>query len=149
MNGISEWIEDAMGDYQRHNSDLTERVDELTRTFSLDVWKVHREKSRRKHEILTAMLRETSQTEGKSYAVNPEQEWILEFRVAWDTSGGAELDKRLSEEYNKKGERSQRAMQSEDTWRMARIPEEDADPWAVVPIGSPTEIMPLTTPPSE
>ena len=51
-------------------------------------------------------------------------------------------------EYDKQAERSQRAMQAEATPRMARIQEED-DPWAVVPIGSPTEIMPLTTPPSE
>ena len=78
--------------------------------------------------------------------MNPEQEWILEFRVAWDKSGGAELDKQLSEEYDKQGERSQKAMQSEDTWRVARIPEVD-DPWAVVPVGSPTDIKPLTTPP--
>ena len=151
MNGISEWIEDAMEEYQMCNNNLTEKVEELTRTFSLDIWKVKKEKSRRKHEVLTAMLRETSQAEGKCYAENPEQEWILEFRTAWSTSGGPELDKRLSDEYRKKAERSQRAMESEDTWRMARIPEEDAehDPWAVVPIGSPTEIMPLTTTSSE
>ena len=151
MNGISEWMEDAMEEYQKCDSYLTEKVDELTRTFSLDIWKVKKEKSRRRHEVLTAMLIETSQAEGKRYAENPDQEWILEFRTAWSTSGGPELDKRLSDEYRKKAERSQRAMESEDTWRMARIPEEDAehDPWAVVPIGSPTEIMPLTTTPSE
>ena len=143
-SGIGSWK--RWGDYQKYNSELTEKVDELTRTFSLNVWTAQREKCKLRHEILTAMLRETSKTEGKIYAVNPEQEWILEFRVAWDKSGGAELDKQLSEEYDKQGERSQKAMQSEDTWRMARIPEED-DPWAVVPVGSPTDIKPLTTPP--
>ena len=146
MSGIRNWSVEAMGDYQRYNNELTEKVDELTRTFSLNVWTAQRDKCKLKHEILTAMFRETSTTEGKIYAGSPEQEWILEFRVAWDKSGGAELDKQLSEEYDKQGERSQKAMQSEDTWRVARIPEDD-DPWAVVPVGSPTDIKPLTTPP--
>ena len=136
-----------MGDYQRYNNELTEKVDELTRTFSLNVWTAQRDKCKLKHEILTAMLRETSKAEGKIYAENPEQEWILEYRAAWDNSGGAELDKQLDVEYDKQAERSQRAMQAEATQRMARIQEED-DPWAVVvPVGSPIEFQPLTTPP--
>ena len=150
MEGISDWIREAQEDYWKYNGDLTEKYEYLTQTFALNVWTVQRDKFKLKHQILTTMLKETSQTEGKLYSENPEHEWIVEFRLAWDKSGGAELDKQLSFEYALQAERSQKALGSEELWRVTKTQEVSDDPWSVVqqvPSGKPAEIMPLTTPP--
>ena len=163
MKGISDWIREAQEDYWKYQKDLTEKYDYLTQTFALNAWTVQRDKFMLKHQILTTMLKETSQTEGKLYSENPEHEWIVEFRLAWDRSGGAELDKQLSFEYALQAERSQKALESDAMWEVAKVQEvaqEVAtevhhDPWSVVqqeqvqqvPSGQPAEIMPLSTPP--
>ena len=73
------------------------------------------ERSKRRQELYTKMLSETSGQVGKLWGDNPAVEWISEMRVREWCSYGAELDQKVNEAYEKEVEKLKQAVE-ELTW---------------------------------
>ena len=116
METIMEWIAEEQKDYVK----LNDKEKELKETVNLtDVVRAKLERSKRKQELYTEMLSETSGQVGKLWGENPAVEWIHEMRVREWSSYGVSLDQKVHEAYEKEVEKLKQAVE-DLTWSTVR-----------------------------
>ena len=68
--------------------------------------------------MLTVMLQDTSNDTTKYYDDDPEEEFDLEFGLAWgNVGGGLDHDTRVNDEYRKQSSRLAKALEADQIWK--------------------------------
>ena len=116
MEHIAHLIQEEKKDFNWLFKEVSESPDDMS--FSKDVKLAKMDRSRRKQEMLTEMLQDTSKDITKYYGDNPEVEFGLEFDWAWrNVGGGLDHDNRVNDEYKKQSSRLAKALEADRVWR--------------------------------
>ena len=116
MEHIALLIQEEKRDLNWLFKEVSESPDDMN--FSKDVKLAKMDRNRRKQEMLTVMLQDTSKDTTKYYGDNPEAEFDLEFESAWgNVGGGLDHDIRVNDEYKRQSSRLAKALEADQIWK--------------------------------
>ena len=115
MEYISKLIQEEKRDSSWLLKEVSENPEELNFPKEVKLAKIDRNK--KKQEMLTTMLQDTTKDNAKSYADNPQEEVDLEFDMAWNVGGGLEYDTKVNEEWKRHSARLAKALDTDNIWK--------------------------------
>ena len=115
MEYLSKLIQEEKRDSSWLLKEVSENPEELNFPKEVKLAKIDRNK--KKQEMLTIMLQDTTKDNAKYYADNPQEEVDLEFDVAWNVGGGLEYDAKVNEEWKRHSARLAKALDTDNIWK--------------------------------